>query len=235
MNHVEFCYICTMTRSRSYSSIYNVQRIILLVFYTTTAVALSIPLAKLVASLSPGHLFPLVATLVLYMILVVVIGAMVYYISYIPFNLASAFDPIKNDIASGRIRDMDQLARRITEFTVQFFNFSFLDIDHAFLQTPGTDITSHEEPEGLRQVMDDFNMLEKSKGLEEVIRAGKIRLPSGAYHLYILPVWFGKRWLGYMGLLSRRQINRFFLKFLEEYENNFLDDQIMHVIQASKN
>jgi len=116
-----------------------------------------------------------------------------------------------------------------------FFNFSFLDIDHAFIQSPGTDLISHEDLEGIKQVMDDYNMLEKSQGQEQVIRAGKVSLPSGTYHLYVLPIWFGNRWLGYMGLLTKRQINRFFLKFLEEYENNFLDDQIMHVIQASKN
>jgi hypothetical protein len=224
-----------MTRSRSYSTIYNVQRIILLVFYTTTTVALSIPLAKLVATLSPDHLFPLVATLVLYMILVVVIGTIIYYISFIPFNLASAFDPIKNDIASGKIRNMQQLGIRITEFTVQFFNFSFLDIDHAFMQTPGGELISHDDLTGIQQVLDEYNILETSKELDEIIRAGKISLPVGNYHLYILPIWFGNRWLGYMGLLTHKKISRFFQRFLEEFENNFLDDQVMHVKQASKN
>ena len=62
-----------MGRYQSYSFIYNVQRVILLVFYTTTAIALSIPLARLVTTLSPESLFPLIATLVIYIVLVVVI------------------------------------------------------------------------------------------------------------------------------------------------------------------
>ena len=70
--------------------------------------------------------------------------------------------------------------------------------------------------------------------MEEIIRAGKITLPEGEYHLYVLPIWFGSRWLGYMTLLSEKRISRFFQQFLMEYENNFLDDQIMHIIHYSK-
>ena len=227
-------YICNMTRHRSYSIIYKVQRIILLVFYTTTAISLSIPLARLVVELSPNHLFPLVAVLVLYMVLVVVFGSIIYYISYIPFNLATAFDPIKNDIASGEIRNMDQLGKSITAFTTQFFDFSFLDIEYAFIQTPEGELISHEELKGIQQVLDDFGMLEKSKKMEEIIRTGKVDIQGRNFHLYILPLWFGNRWLGYMGLCSNKRISRFFQKFLMEYENNFLDDQIMHVLQAAK-
>jgi hypothetical protein len=37
-----------------------------------------------------------------------------------------------------------------------------------------------------------------------------------------------------MALLSERPIRRFFRRFLMEYEGNFLDDQIMHVIRSQK-
>ena len=137
-----------MSSRRSYSIIYNVQRIILLIFYTTTTIALSIPLARLVSGLSPDNLFPLVITLVLYMVLVVVIGSIIYYISYIPFNLAQAFDPIKNDIASGQIHTMEKLGERLTGFTTDFFDFSFLDISYAFLQVPDGRLLSHMDLEG---------------------------------------------------------------------------------------
>ncbi|MEN8229625.1 MAG: hypothetical protein ABFS38_15805 [Bacteroidota bacterium] len=223
-----------MIRPRSHSFIYNVQRIILLVFYTTTAIAFSIPLARLVSGLSPDHLFPLFAALILYMILVVVIGSFIHVVSYIPFHLATAFDPIKNEIASGTIREMDQLGIRISRFTTEFFNFSFLDIAHSFIQTDGSELLSHEDMEDVKLTMEEYGMLEKSKQLEEIIRAGKLNFQGAEYHLYILPIWFGDHWLGYMGLLSGKRISRFFQKFLMEYENNFLDDQIMLVKQFSK-
>jgi len=223
-----------MTRRRSYSYIYNVQRMILLIFYTTTAIALSIPLAKLMTILAPNHFFPLIIALLLYLVGVIVVGSLIHVISYIPFNLAASFDPIKNEIASGDIKSIDQLGKRITAFTVNFFNFSFLDITHAFIETADSGLISHEEAPGLVTVLEEYGMLEKSRELEEIIRAGEITLPEGTHQLYILPIWFGNHWLGYMALLSEKRISRFFLRFLSEYENNFLDDQIMHIVHYTK-
>jgi len=223
-----------MNRRRSYSIIYNLQRIILLVFYSTTFIALSIPLARFVLKLSQDQLYPLVITLLVYLILVIIVGSMIHVISYIPFNLATAFDPIKNDIAEGRISTIEELAKRITTFTVQFYNFSFLDISHAFLETEGSGVIGFESNNQVEKVLKEYSMLDKSKVLEEITLAGKISLPERDYHLYILPVWMGGTWLGYMALLSEKRISRFFQRFLMEYEENFLDDQIMHLVKFTK-
>jgi len=223
-----------MNRRSSYSFIYNLQRIILLVFFSTTAIALSIPLAKLVLKLSPNQLYPLVITLLVYIILAVVLGSIIHVISYIPFNLATAFDPIKNDIASGKISTIEQLGERITCFTVQFYNFSFLDISHAYIETEESGIIGFETNSQVDKVLKEFSMLDKSKGLEEITLAGKISLPDRDYQLYILPLWLGETWLGYMALLSEKRISHFFQRFLMEYEGNFLDDQIMYVVRVNK-
>ena len=223
-----------MNRRRSYSIIYKLQRIILLVFYSTTFIALSIPLARLVLKLSQDQLFPLVITLLVYLILVIILGSLIHVISYIPFNLATAFDPIKNDIAEGRISTIEELAERITTFTVQFYNFSFLDISHAFLETEASGVIGFESNNQMDKVLKDYRMLDKSKVLEEITLAGKISLPERDYYLYILPLWMGGTWLGYMALLSEKRISRFFQLFLMEYEDNFLDDQIMHLVKFTK-
>ena len=223
-----------MSRNRSHNIIYNVQRIILLVFFTTTAIALSIPLARLVTRLSPDNLFPLVASLVIYMSLAIVIGALIHVVSYIPFNLAMAFDPIKNDIASGKITDPAELAGRITRFTTEFFDFSFIDISYAFIQLEGSGIISHQELPGMEALLEEYGMAGKSTELDELARAGKIRYQDREYHLYILPIRFGDKWLGYMGMLTVKRISRFFQNFLMEFEDNFLDDQIMIVTQISR-
>ncbi len=223
-----------MSRQRSYSYIYNVQRIILLIFYTTTSIAISIPLMKLVNTIWPGNLFPLIITLIIYLILVVVLGALIYVISFIPFNLAASFDPIQNDLATGKIKNMDQLGKRITAFTVEFFNFSFLDISHAFIQTADSKLISHKEMPNVAKVLEEFEMLDKSKQMEDVIRAGELETPYGKYQLYVLPIWFGDQWLGYMALLSENRISHFFRRFLNDYENNFLDDPVMFLVHTMK-
>lgn len=223
-----------MARYKSYSTIYNTQRTILLVFYLTTMIALCIPLVLLLVRLSPGNYLPLVITLLVYLVLVAVIGSYIYVVSYIPFNLATAFDPIKNDIVSGRITDLEEFGKRITAFVTEFFNFSFLDIAHAFFQTPGSDLISHQDLSPVHQAMEEYKMLEKSSKLEEIMRAGKVSVHDREYHLYILPIWINDRWLGYLGLLTEKRISRFFQKFLVEFEDNFLDDQLLHIIQLSK-
>jgi len=223
-----------MNRRRSYNIIYKLQRIILLVFYSTTFIALSVPLARLVLKLSQDQLFPLVITLLVYLILVIIVGSLIHVISYIPFNLATAFDPIKNDIAEGRISTIEELAERITTFTVQFYNFSFLDISHAFLETEASGVIGFESNTQVDKVLKEYRMLDKSKTLEEITLAGKISLPERDYHLYILPLWMGGTWLGYMALLSEKKISRFFQLFLMEYEDNFLDDQILHLVKITK-
>jgi hypothetical protein len=223
-----------MEKGRSYSYIYKVQRIILLVFYTTTCISLAIPLLKLVMRLSPDNLYPLIATLLLYMVLVVVVGALIHVVSYIPFNLANAFDPIQNDIAAGQIGSMDQLGERITEFTVRFFSFSFLDITHAYMQTDGSDIMGNGLNNQVDKVLKENQMLAYSQELHVITRAGEISLPEGEHHLYILPIRFGPRWLGYLALLSKKRISPFFQRFLMEYEDSFLDDQVMLMMHLTK-
>lgn len=224
--HEENFYLCFM--------IYRVQRIILMVFYTISMVAISILLIRLVTTLSPDHLYPLVITLVLYMAFVIVLGAVIDTISYIPFNLAAAFDPIKNDVATGVIKNQAEFGKRVSHFLTRFFDFAFLDIDRAFLHTEQAGLVSCDELQEATSAMEAFDMLEKSKAVKEIIRAGKITLAGEEYHLYILPIWFGDQWLGYHGLLSKRKIGRFFQRFLMEFENNFLDDQLMHVTCISK-
>ncbi len=214
--------------------VYRVQRIILLVFYTISMVALSIPLVSLVIKLSPDNLFPLLASLLLYMVLVIVLGCFIHTISYIPFNLATRFDPIKNDVSAGAIKDVAEFSRRISSFSTHFFNFAFLDIDYAFLHTEQAGLVSDLELPAAQEAMKEFDMLEKSKTFTEIQRAGKITLGENEYHLYILPIYMGDQWLGYLGLMSGKKIGRFFQKFLTEFENNFLDDQLLHVIRSSQ-
>jgi hypothetical protein len=220
-----------MNRQSSYSFIYNLQRIILLIFFATTAIALSIPLTMLVIGLSPNQLFPLVITLLVYIILVIVVGSMIHVISYIPFNLATAFDPIKNDIASGRIHTIEELEERIATFTVEFYNFSFLDITYAIVQTKGSEPMGNQKDSHLEDILKELQILEKSQKTEHISRAGKISIQGHDYQLYILPIWLEEQWLGYMALLSEKRISRFFQRFLMEFEENFLDDQVMHLVK----
>ena len=218
--------------ARSY--IYRIQRTILLVFYSATSIALAIPLAMLVHRLSPNHLYPLIIVLLIYTLVVIVIGSLIHVISYIPFHLAHAFDPIQNDIASHRISTLEELGKRLTEFTVNFFDFAFLDVSHAFIQIDGFDITGHNASGQVEEVLKEYQMLQNSQKLDGLTLAGEISLEDGEHHMYILPICFEDRWLGYMALLSKNRISRFFQGFLLDFEDNFLDNQVMLLMHHDK-
>jgi len=211
--------------------IQKVQRFIIMALYSLAMAALSIPLVKLVTTLSPDHLYPLLVTLLLYMAGVVVLGSIIHTFIYIPFNLAREFDPIKNAIAAGEISNPEQLGKEVTAFTTRFFDFAFLDIDHAFIHVGEAGPVSHEDLSGAYGVLESNDIPGQSRKLESVTRAGKLILDGKEFHLYILPIWFRDRWLGYMGLLTRQRIGWLHRRFLTDFENQFLDDQFMHVIQ----
>ena len=71
-----------MSKRSSYSFIYNLQRVILLVFFTTTSIALSIPLVMLVERLFPNQLYPLLITLLIYISLVIILLIMALEASF---------------------------------------------------------------------------------------------------------------------------------------------------------
>jgi len=209
--------------------IYRVHRQLMLLFYTISMLALSVPLAMGVRALFPTHFYPLLVFMVLYLVLVVVLGSVIHTISYIPYQLARAFDPIKNNIASGEISSVEDLGKCLCRFTEEFYDFAFIDVDHAFIYTEETGLLSHQDLSDAFNAMESFGMDKISQTLYEATYAGKVEYHAHSFHLVILPLWFGDQWLGYMGILSRKRIGRFHLHFLNEFEEFYLDDQLMYL------
>lgn len=222
-----------MGNHRSYSSVYNVQRIILLFFYSLAMIALCIPIAKWFNHLFPDNFFPLVLILILYTVFAVVLGTFIYVVSYIPFNLAGAFDPIKNDIAAGIITGKEAFGKRVTHFITEFFDFSFLDIEYAVFMAEGTGLICYSDREELIRALNDFNLPSLCAPGDKIRHLGRIKIHNKSCHFYLLPIRFGERWLGCIAFFTSRRIRKFFLEIIQEFENNFLDDQLMYIINLS--
>lgn len=222
-----------MAKRPAYRIIYNLQRSILITAYLIAAIALSLLLIRLVQAIFPNQLYPLLAAILLYLVVVVVFGAFIYYVSFIPFNLGAGFDPVKNDVASGKIRDMEGLAARICEFNCRFFDFSFLDISHCVIQLENDVPYAHQHIEELEKILIKLNMPEAGKQLDGIARAGKISIGDTHYQLYILPICFEDRFLGTMALFTRNRIGYFFRLFLMAYEEDYLDDLLMLMLNMN--
>jgi hypothetical protein len=74
------------------------------------------------------------------------------------------------------------------------------------------------------------SILDESKATENCIQAGKFLVGKKHYHLYIIPIWFGEEWLGYIGIFTERKLGKLFRAFLSDFENNYVDDQLKHVL-----
>jgi hypothetical protein len=87
---------------------------------------------------------------------------------------------------------------------------------------PGEFFEEKDHPE-----MDQIDM--KSGEGEDTLYMGKIKTGRGNFHLYVTPLVFGESRLGYIAVLSRNRIWRIFRRLLAEFENDFIDDQVVHV------
>ena len=148
------------------------------------------------------------------------------------------FDEIKNDIAKKVIKSPEEFGHRLTKLLCKFFNFQFFNIEYSFIKIIGTQYV-YSDPEliklgnlNLENISND--LINKSKKTEEVFFYDKFQVNSKNNYLYILPIWFGDDWLGFIGILSHRKVSKLFLTFLNNFENEYIDDQIVHVLDYKK-
>lgn len=217
-------------RPGSFSVLYGVQRTFLTVFYLISVFSLFWLIFYLLHDVLhvSGVLILLVA--IAYLVLVVLGYSLIHVISYIPSNLAGAFDPLKNDIATRTIDTGKKLAGRIAEFMTGFFTFAFFDIEYTLVRikddivwNPGEILT---EKDGV-----DLHQLEQtSKQAEGTVYAGMVNSGNRNFHLYVTSLVFGDEWLGYIAVFSRQRIWKMFQHLLTEFENDFVDDQVIHVL-----
>lgn len=149
-------------------------------------------------------------------ILSILIGAFTYVILSIPFDLAVMFDPVKNDIASGKLADINEVQNAIGEFVVDFFNYVGADIVMAAVYFKGS------KAPAVTDSIVDINMI----SFDELKQKKKIHIDSQHKAFYV-PVVFEDNELGYMLLITKGFTYSFFYRIVEYFENFFLDDLVM--------
>ena len=211
---------------------YGVQRMLLILFYLISVISLSWLLFYVLNDLLKLSGVIILMSSLVYFVLVVILYGFIHVTSYIPANLAGAFDPLKNDIAGRKISSGKELAERLAEFMTTFFNFAFFDVECALVRIQ--DDTSKYPGEFFEGELDlDLDNLEqKSRESDGTFYMGKIKAGSGYFHLYGTPLMFGDIWLGYIAVFSRRRLWKIFRNLLAEFENDYIDDQVVHVLEV---
>ena len=70
----------------------------------------------------------------------------------------------------------------------------------------------------------------RSETVSETNFVGKIKLQEGAGYLYLTPMIFGEDKLGYIAVITRHRLWKIFRQLLTEFEDHFVDDQVVHIL-----
>jgi len=157
----------------------------------------------------------------------ILLWAFLYVLFSIPQKLAGSFDYIKNQISTGEISDSSKFALMLSAFLIKFFNFSFFDIHYAAVKTRGEEIVlSSAEIKSALNWQEIEKISEKSP---ELTKNGRIKINKLVFHAYTTPIFFNDEFLGFFTVFSKQRLGRLSTKFLTDFEENFIDDQLIQV------
>jgi len=215
-----------LSNRKSFNSMYRLQRTLLTVFYIVSAIAIYCVIGYIMIHIFHTGFFIIAASTIVYLILAVLFGSFMTIISYIPSNLAGAFDPIKNDIANRRIITSRDFSERLVLFINDFFDFAFLDVEHSLVKIGEDEPSMSYSPSDV-----DLKELSSLAGnSREVNYLGKKTIGSEKLHCYIIPIWFGEEWLGFYSVFTKAKLWKIFVDLLADFENSYIDDQLIHVL-----
>jgi hypothetical protein len=173
------------------------------------------------------------ALLALYIILFLLagglLGAWLWVLVKIPQGLAREYDVIKNKIASREIANTEDFSRVLAEFLVVYFSFFRFDVVAALVKVKDQASISYPEG-GLNIEIDDQDLIQKSQLTEALINLGKVSVQGQKLYGYLVPIWFGREWLGYFCVFTDTRLLNIFADYLKLFEEQFVDDQLMHVL-----
>ncbi|KPL21408.1 MAG: hypothetical protein AMS23_09375 [Bacteroides sp. SM1_62] len=220
-------------RNRSFSVLYGIQRTLLAVFYLVSVLSLFWIIFYLLDDVLGLQGFTIILVTIAYLVLVVLGYSFIHVISYIPSNLAGAFDPVQNAIADGSIQSAGDLARELSAFMVNFFNFAFFDIEYALVKIKNVRSSWPAEKNSGEGGLNIGELDKRNETVIETIYVGKIKVQEKTGHLYLTPMIFGEENLGYIAVITRHRLWKIFMHLLTEFEDHFVDDQVVHILAGA--
>ncbi|MBN2776776.1 MAG: hypothetical protein JXR36_03995 [Bacteroidales bacterium] len=204
-------------------------------FYIIFCLALIFPVWMLFTDLEmPGSVIILVIALM--SITFVIIGSYFYLIVALPDRLSRNFDCIRNEIASGEIKSVELFANRVLEFIIKQFNFVFLDIEYAAMGiSKNRELFFNDDfPNDMFEDKDFSEYFDKCSETENVTYLGVFKHEDKKVHKYLIPIYFGENYLGFLLAITNKKLSPLFKGILADFENFYVDDQLLHVLNSTK-
>lgn len=220
-------------RNRSFSVLYGIQRTLLGVFYLATVLSLFWIIFYILDDVLGFQGVTIILITIIYLVIVVLGYSFIHVVSYIPSNLAGAFDPIQNAIADGSIQSAAELAQELSAFMVTFFNFAFFDIEYALVKIKNDKGFWPAEKDPGEVGLNIGELDNRNETITETTYVGKIKFQDRTGHLYLTTMIFGEENLGYIVVVTRHRLWKIFMQLITEFEDHFVDDQVVHILAGA--
>lgn len=210
---------------KSYSIFERIQRATLIFTLAVTSTFVLYLIWQIELSFNYIFVIELVAAILLF-----VFSLYFFVINEIPKTLPRKFDVLKNKIANQEIDTVERFSKELNEFIIKFFNFITFDINYSAVQINDHKIVySGNEIQEIESTLTEN--IEKTKTQTSPIRLGKISINNKKHFGYIIPIHFGNNWLGYFVVFTKSRLNRIYVDFLDNFEDDYIDDQLIHVLR----
>ncbi len=215
-----------------------IQRNLVLIFYIVFCLALIFPVWLLFyAPDTLGFKMPYSVIILIVAVMAVtfvMIGSYFYLIVALPDRLSRNFDVIKNNIASGKINTTESFAHEVINFILKQFDFVFLDVEYAAIGLADSKNVFFNDDFPKEMFEDYSEVFKKCSETEDVISLGSERYLDKKNHKYLVPIHFGNRYLGFIIVLTNKKLSPLFKGILADFENFYIDDQLVHVLNNQK-
>ena len=150
----------------------------------------------------------------------------------LPQNMADKFDEIKNKIARKEISDSKEFAEELSSFLIRFYNYTFFDVQFSAVKIINEPVyCSSEEIAEVIHWEDNERFCLVTPDLQ---MHGKMNIGKSSFHAYTLPIHFGDNYLGFFTVFTKQKLGFLSLKFLADFEENYIDDLLLHVMSLNK-
>lgn len=227
-----------MSKHRStslfYDLFYGVRKDLLLIFYILSVGALGVLIIFLIGSIYSSSAVSQALIGLLIAIAGVVGAAFLDVLLELP-KISYRFNEIRHGIAKKEINTPETFADRVVLLLCDYFSFIFFSIDYAFINIiDSAPVYSDEIILSTLSHSKRKELMEKSENTEEINYEGVYAVKGKQHHLYIIPIWFGEQCLGFIGVFTPRKLLKIFQSFLMDFEDIYIDDQLIHVLDIKK-
>ncbi|HOE05569.1 MAG TPA: hypothetical protein PLZ52_10150 [Bacteroidales bacterium] len=218
----------------TYQKIFQYQRRLLLFFYAFFCLLMIYPIVLLLQLMQIDNTALLILCPLVFIIICALAGSYLFVISYIPLKLVDAFDEVRNKIASEEITGVGEFADYINRFTVNFFNFRFFDVMHNAIFVKSKSRVFLSEHLTSDNISDIDSLWKIASSQEDIHPIGWVEMHGEKSFAMLIPIWFGKEYLGMMIMYLRQKPGKFFTGMIRDYEELFIDDQLLHIVNLNR-